>query len=90
MTGLTKREWFAGMAILIPITETQDVSRCDDQDLLERFGTEEEKERGFIPVSGQKMFIWNIELRASLESRARAILRYAEADAMVAAGEVKQ
>jgi hypothetical protein len=79
------RDWFAGQAILMPVSETQDVSKCDDFGLLERFGTEDEKERGFLLVSGNRQFIWNIELRATLEARARAMLRYAEADAMLAA-----
>lgn len=86
-------------SIKLPTESIEDISKCDDDDLLNRFGTEEEKSEGFKPChtgaknltrtvygmeeSGGRMPFWNIELRQRLESRARARLRYAEADAMI-------
>lgn len=82
--GMTLRDWFAAT---IPYDRylMEDISRCDDQDLVERFGTTEEKDEyfDFVFPSGSIPFK-NIELRARLESRARAVIRYREADAMIA------
>lgn len=82
--GISVLDYFASQAMNLPISEIQDVSQCDDEDLLERFGTEKEKQIGFTPVSGGNPVPFkNIELRARLESRARAEIRYIEAEAML-------
>ena len=102
--GMTLRDWFAGnLHLETEILES--VSKCDDADLLERFGTEAEKEEGFTicfpgarnaehnvagrPEFGGDVPFRNIELRQQLEARARARLRLIEADAMLAAREAK-
>ncbi len=85
--------------IPLPLDVIEDIQKCDDTDLLDRFGTEEEKEHGFSPCNpsarnlahwvcgreelGGRMPFSNIELRLKLESRARAAIRYAEATAMM-------
>ena len=82
--GITLRDWFAA-TIRYDKDLMEDISRCDDQDLVERFGTEEEKDEYFDCVfPGQPIPFKNIELRARLEARGRALIRYREADAMLA------
>lgn len=98
--GMTLRDWLAGQPI-VPNGHLEAVSNCDDADLLERYGTEEDKEQGFTPVfgvtnpayrhafaavevAGSAMPMQNILLRQRLEARARAEIRYEEADAMLA------
>ncbi len=83
--GMTLRDYFA--ATLAPDARAMDaLSDADDQDLLQRYGTEEEIEEGFRHVSpGKPMPVMNIVLRATLEARGRAALRLVEADAMLAA-----
>lgn len=82
--GMTLLDWFAGRCE-IEMEELSQFSQCDDQDLLQRFGTTEEIEEGFRFVSsGETQFVSNILLRALLESRGRAALRYLEAEAMIA------
>jgi len=82
-SGITLRDFFASV---IPYDKEimEDISRCDDQDLIERFGTEEEKDEYFdlVPARAPMPFK-NIELRTKLEARGRAKLRYLEADAMI-------
>ena len=79
--GMELRDWFAGT---IGHPDIEGVSQCDDQDLLERYGTEEEKEEGFIfAVPGYPIKFKSILLRQRLEAAARAELRYIEADAML-------
>lgn len=79
------RDYFAG-TIQLTQSELSQFSDCDDQDLLQRFGTPEDIEQGFQHVSaGRSMPVLNILLRAKLESRGRAALRYLESDAMLAA-----
>jgi hypothetical protein len=83
--GMTLRDWFAG-TIQYDKSIMEDVGACDDQDLLERYGTEAEKDEGFrLVLPNGPMPIMNIILRQKLESRARAELRYIEADAMLEA-----
>ena len=81
--GMTLRDWFAA-TIQYDKDIMEDISNCDDQDLIENFGLPEEKDEYFefvCPGFPQK---WkNIELRAKLEARARARIRYREADAML-------
>jgi hypothetical protein len=82
--GMTLRDWFAG-TIKYDKELMENVSRCDDQDLIERFGLESEKDEYFEYVGPESdMPFKNIELRIKLEARARARLRYLEADAMIA------
>ena len=82
--GMSLRDWFAA-TIQYNKDLTGDISRCDDQDLVERFGTESEKDEYFDCVlPGCPIPFKNIELRARLEARARAVIRYREADAMLA------
>lgn len=103
-TGMSLRDWFAG-TIGFKTDEIEIISKCDDDDLLDRFGTDKEKERGFqmcfpaarslertiagSPEIGGEIPFYNIELRANLEARARAHLRYLESDAMLRAREAK-
>jgi hypothetical protein len=83
LSGMSLRDYFA--CHVQPREETDDISRCDDQDLLEKYGTPEEIDEGFrLVLPEQSMYLRNITLRAALESRARAHLRYLEADAMLA------
>jgi hypothetical protein len=83
-SGMTIRDWFAA-TIQYSKDLMEDVSRCDDQDLIERFGIDSEKDEYFDFVSPERsMPFKNILLRAKLEARARACIRYAEADAMIA------
>ena len=84
--GMSLRDYFAGK-VIADTSLAEDISQCDDSDLLERFGTEDEKENGFIPVFGGRQLFSNIELRSKLEARARARIRYNEADAMLKARE---
>ena len=83
-SGMSLRDWFAA-TIRYDRDIMEDISECDDQDLIENFGSPEEKDEYFefvCPGFPQK---WkNIELRAKLEARARARIRYREADAMLA------
>lgn len=94
--GLTVRAYVA-THIAVPTSILTDLLSCDDKLLLERFGTEEEKEQGFTPVDnggyrreagrmerGQGIPLRNLELRHQLESRARAWFRAIEADALIA------
>ena len=82
--GMSLRDWFAA-TIQYDKDLMEDISRCDDQDLVERFGTEAEKDDYFDCVlPGAPIPFKNIELRARLEARARAVIRYREADAMLA------
>lgn len=100
-TGMSLRDWFAGQPI-VPNGHLECIGQCDDSDLLERYGTEEEKEQGFrmvfgltnpqfrhtlaaVEVTGAAMPLANALLRQKLEARARAEMRFAEADAMLAA-----
>jgi len=80
------RDWFAGQ-VMHDTRLAEDISQCDDSDLLDRFGTEDEKENGFLCVSRDRQSFSNIELRLKLEARARARIRYNEADAMLKARE---
>lgn len=81
--GMSLRAWFATF-LTSDSHEIDAVSDCDDQDLLERFGTEEEKDEGFrFHLPNTPMLYRSIELRKSLEARARARLRLIEADAMI-------
>lgn len=81
--GMTLLDWFAG-TLRLTNEDLVQFSEADDQDLLQRFGTPEEIEQGFTHVSpGQPMPVANIELRAALEARGRAALRYFEAVAML-------
>lgn len=83
-SGMSLRVWFATF-LTSDSHEIDAVSDCDDQDLLERFGTEEEKEEGFrFHIPNTPMLYRSIELRKTLEARARARLRLIEADAMLA------
>lgn len=83
--GMVLRDWFAA-TIQYDKSIMEDVGACDDQDLLERYGTEAEKDDGFRCVlPNGPMPIVNIILRQRLESRARAELRYIESDAMLEA-----
>src|SRR6478609_2161533 len=86
--GMTLRDYFA--THLTPDTQAMDaLSDADDQDLLQTYGTPEEIEEGFSYISpGSPMTLWNIELRASLEARGRAKLRWLEADAMLSSRSV--
>ena len=80
--GMTLRDWFAAT---IGHPDIGGVSQCDDQDLLERYGTPEEIDEGFrMVLPEQPMVLRNVLLRQKLEARARAELRYLEADAMLA------
>jgi hypothetical protein len=82
--GMPLRDWFAA-TIQYDKELMEDVSRCDDQDLVERFGLESEKDEYFDFVGPEgAMPFKNIELRIKLEARARAHIRYIEADAMIA------
>lgn len=97
--GMTLRDYFA-VSLSLDTSRVEDISQCDDRDLLERFGTEEEKAEGFMfvmpnavgmerTVAGVlehrgKQYFSNIALRLRLEARARAEIRWAEADAMLA------
>lgn len=104
-SDMSLRDFFA-CSLPLDTGEIEDVSKCDDNDLLERFGTEEEKQTGFemcfpssvnckrvvagmVEVGGAMPFA-NIELRKKLEARARAALRYMEADAMLLEREVSR
>lgn len=99
MIEKARRDRFAA-GIFLETDLLERVSQCDDADLLERFGTEEEKAEGFTlcfpgarneqhSVSGRPEFggdvpYRNIELRQKLEATARAQLRAIEANAMIA------
>jgi len=89
-SGMTLRDYFAAQAMHTPLVEFQEVARCSVADLLEHYGTEVEKDWGLVPTFGSEMPIpvRNIKLRAKLESRMRAHLRYIEADSMLARREM--
>lgn len=81
--GMSLRDWFAS-TIQYDKSLMEDVSNCDDQDLIERFGTAEEKDEYFdFVLPDRPMPFKNIILRTKLEARARAAIRYLEADAMI-------
>ena len=81
--GVSIRDYFAA-TIQYDRDIMEDISNCDDQDLIENFGTPEEKDEYFDLVLPRRPTPWkNIELRAKLEARARARIRYREADAMM-------
>lgn len=65
--GMLLRDWFAAQ-VALDSRIVEDFSECDDNDLLERFGTEEEKAEGFTTVFPG----------ATVESRPRTIAGFNE------------
>lgn len=83
-TELTYRQYLLGQALQLDSREIEDIAHLDDQDLMQRFGTETEQDAFFETVSPGAPVPWkNIELRAVLEARARARLRIIEVDALL-------
>ncbi len=80
---MSLRDFFAAT---IGHPDIEGVNRCDDQDLLERYGTPDEIDEGFRCVLPEEpMVLANVLLRQKLEARARSELRFIEADAMLLA-----
>ncbi len=77
--GMSLRDWFAGQ-FQVPAEMDKSIGQADDADLLERFGTPEEREQGFRMVFGTtspqyRHHFANVEVIGQAMPTENAILR---------------